>query len=80
MLHSLFKSHDHIFAGVLAVHVGIAVNAHFVTPFATQKLINGYAVVLSYDVVQRHFYARNSSALSRMSAELSDAVEQFLDV
>ena len=34
LLHSLFERHSHIFAGVFPVHIGIAVNAHFVAPLA----------------------------------------------
>lgn len=65
---------------MFAVYVGIAVDAHFVAPFAAEELVHGHAVKFTDNIVKRHFYARYAAALTGVSAELSDAFEQFFDV
>ena len=64
----------------MPVYVGIAVDAHFVAPFAAEQLIHGHAVKFTDNIVKRHFYARYAAALTGVSAELPDAFEQFFDV
>ena len=78
--HALFQGVAHVCTRVLAVYVGIAVNAHLVAPFAAEQLIHRHAVKLADNIVKRHFHARYAAALTGMSAELFDSFEQFFYV
>lgn len=76
--HAVFESFAHI--APAAFGVGVAVDADSVTVFSPQKLPHGDAPCLARNVPQRNFDSADAARLPRVSAELFDTAEDFLDV
>ena len=76
--HAVFESFAHI--APAAFGVGVAVDADSVTELPAEELPYGDAPRLARDVPQRNFDSADAARLPRVSAELFDAAENFLDV
>src|ERR1019366_8186097 len=58
----------------------VAVDAYAVAELAAQHLVNGNVVRLAREVPQGHLHRAHAAALPRVTAELFDLAEHFVDV
>ena len=77
---ALLNGAAHVGAGVLAVHVGVAVNAHLVAEFAAQHLPQRDAPRLAGQIPQRDLDAADAAALTGGAAKLTNAAEELIDI
>lgn len=71
---------SHIVSGVLAVYIGIAVNADLIAEFTAEQLVQRHAVGFSGQIPQCNLNAGYAAALSGRAAELLDFAEYLIDI
>ena len=79
-LHALLQRLAHGLTGVLAAHVGIAIDADLVAELAAQHLVDGHAIGFARDIPEGQLDATDAAGLASMMAELLDAAEDLVDV
>ena len=79
-VHTLLECKTHVVPGVLAVNIGIGIDAYLVTVLAAEHLVKRYAVCLARKIPQRNLDTGHTAALTGVPAELLYFVEDLIDV
>ena len=79
-VHALLERKTHVVPGVLAVNIGIGIDAYLVAVLAAEHLVKRHAVCLTRKVPQRDLDTGHAAALTGVPAELLYFVEDLIDI